>query len=369
VLKSDFQIDIPEQLIAQFPSSDRTASRLMVLDGGSGELTHGKFADLPQFLRRGDRLVFNNTKVIPARLFGQKESGGKIEVFLERITTADSALVKLRASKSPQAGQKLLIADRGGQADVCALVVEGRDNDLYRVRTENGQAVDAVFHDFGHIPLPPYIERDADATDEESYQTVYAEHQGAVAAPTAGLHFDHPMLARLASQGIDSSFVTLHVGAGTFQPVREDDVSDHVMHSERYDLSTETVAEIESTRSAGGRIIAVGTTSARTLEAAAGVAAKAATKTAGKKADSGTAPVLAATDGLAETDLFIKPGDHFRVVDAMITNFHLSESTLLMLICAFAGTRHTLAAYRSAIEERYRFFSYGDAMLVWPQKS
>ena len=348
----------------------------MVLDGGSGELTHSNFVDLPQFLKPGDRLVFNDTKVIPARLFGRKESGGKIEVFLERITTIDSALVKLRASKSLRDGQKLLIADRAGLPDICTLVVEGRDEDLYRVRTENGQAVDIVFHDFGHIPLPPYIEREADSADKDSYQTVYAEHQGAVAAPTAGLHFDHQMLARLTELGIDTSFVTLHVGAGTFQPVREEDVNNHVMHSERYVLSAETVAEIESTRSTGGRIIAVGTTSARTLEAAAqvaaGVATKAATKAAAKSATKTSDPhsgLLAATEGIAETELFIKPGDDFRVVDAMITNFHLSESTLLMLVSAFAGTRHTLAAYRSAIEERYRFFSYGDAMLVWPQKS
>jgi len=341
----------------------------MVLDGRSGALTHSKFADLPQFLKPGDRLVFNDTKVIPARLFGRKETGGKVEVFLERIIDVDTALVKLRASKSLRSGQKLLIADRAGVPDVCTLAVEGRVDDLFRVRTMQGQAVDAVFHDFGHIPLPPYIEREVDSADKESYQTVYAQHQGAVAAPTAGLHFDHQMLARLQGLGIDSSFVTLHVGAGTFQPLREDDVSDHVMHSERYVLSAETVDEIESTRAAGGRIIAVGTTSARTLEAAARAAATATAKAASGKAHAGTDPVLAPTDGVAETELFIKPGDEFRVVDAMITNFHLSESTLIMLVCAFAGTRRTLAAYRAAVEERYRFFSYGDAMLVWPQNS
>ena len=369
VRKSDFQLDIPENLIAQFPPSERGDSRLMVLNGASGALDHTSFSALPDLLKSGDRLVFNNTRVIPARLFGTKASGGKVEILLERITGCDTALVKIRASKSPRTGQLIYPNTTENTTDVSAekgsLEVTGRQGEFFELQTVatdrdiddavgNSSAMLDLFEKHGQMPLPPYIDRVPESNDADRYQTIYAQHEGAVAAPTAGLHFTDNLLKTLKSAGIDASFVTLHVGAGTFQPVRVEDLSQHEMHAERYRIDSQAAAEINSTKAAGGRIIAVGTTSVRTLESAAA-----------RLLQQGRAVTeLIACDD--ETRLFIKPGDRFRLIDAMITNFHLPESTLIMLVSALAGTENTLSAYREAVQKKYRFYSYGDAMLVWP---
>ncbi len=326
----------------------------MVLNGDSATDSHRSFTDLPALLEPGDRLVFNNTRVIPARLFGRKASGGKVEILLERLTGKEAALVKIRASKSPAAGQQLHIHSSTTDETVAVLEVVGRQDDLFQVQRADGDSIAEVFEGAGQVPLPPYIERSPDAQDTERYQTIYAAEKGAVAAPTAGLHFTPSLLSELSTLGIASSFITLHVGAGTFQPVRVDDIGQHVMHAERYSLDESVVAEIEHTRASGGRIIAVGTTSVRTLESAA------------REALGSDERLLMPSHGIKDTRLFIKPGDPFHVVDGMITNFHLPESTLLMLVCAFAGMDQTLAAYREAVAQQYRFYSYGDAMLVWP---
>ena len=360
---SDYHFDLPEALIAQQPLPQRSASRLLVLDGA--QLEHRQITDLPCLLRRGDYLVFNDTRVIPARLYGHKQTGGQVEILIERVLDHQRLLVKLRSSKSPRPGSRLRIGtrvgeqygepddERGGtrggeqfgQRDV---EVIARHDDLFELRVElaDGESLDTFIAAHGDIPLPPYIQRPPDADDAERYQTIYARDPGAVAAPTAGLHFDPVLFAALAQAGIGHGFITLHVGAGTFQPVRVDNPADHVMHPERVSVSAATVDAIEQARAAGGRIIAVGTTSVRALEAAS--------------ADGALKPFT------GDTQLFLTPGSHFHTVDGIITNFHLPESTLLMLICAFAGTRHTLAAYREAVACAYRFFSYGDAMLVWP---
>lgn len=304
-------------------------------------------------------MVFNDTKVIPARVFGHKASGGKLELMLERITERGTVLAKIRCSKSPKPNSLITLVGRDG-ASIMARVID-RHSDLFELKESDGASNDdntgesltstMTLGDFiaqyGDIPLPPYIERKPDSVDLERYQTVFAQTSGAVAAPTAGLHFDDELLGQLAAAGIDRSFITLHVGAGTFQPVRVDNIEEHEMHAERVEVSQQCVDEIESTRAAGGRIIAVGTTCVRSLEAAAQATGQ-----------------LGAFKG--ETQLFVTPGFSFNVVDAMLTNFHLPESTLLMLVSAFAGKGNTLAAYQQAVEERYRFFSYGDAMLVWP---
>ena len=332
----DFDYSLPPALIAQFPAPERAASRLLRLAGDG--LSDRRFADLPHFLRAGDVLVFNDTRVIKARLYGVKASGGKIEALVERVTGAHEALVQLRASHPPRPGTRLTF-----DAAIEAEVLERR-GDLYLLRFGGGADVHELLEQHGHLPLPPYISHADSAEDAARYQTVYARHPGAVAAPTAGLHFDEPMLARLRDLGVQLAWLTLHVGAGTFQPVRASRLADHRMHSERYDIPPATAQAIARARAAGGAVIAVGTTSLRALESAA------------------RAGTLAA--GAGETELFITPGYAFRVVDRLITNFHLPKSTLLMLVAAFAGMEPTRAAYAHAISRRYRFFSYGDAMLI-----
>lgn len=333
--RRDFDYPLPEELIAQTPTARRGDSRLLHLPRG-GDPVDRRFADLPDLLRDGDLLVFNDTRVIPARLYGQKDTGGRVEVLIERVVDDDTALVHLRASKSPRSGSRIHVGD-------FTLQVEGRDGDLYRLRAEQAGLAE-IMRAHGHMPLPPYIRRDDDAIDRERYQTVYARRPGSVAAPTAGLHFDDAMLAGLRERGIGSTRVTLHVGAGTFQPVRSDDLDGHHMHSEWLEVDEQAVAAVDRVRAEGRRVVAVGTTSVRSLETAAA---------AGR---------LAPYRG--ETQLFIRPGYRYRVVDALVTNFHLPESTLLMLVCALAGHGRVMAAYRHAVAERYRFFSYGDAMLV-----
>ena len=352
--RSDFAFDLPKQLIAQTALESRSASRLLVLDGAKTD--HRQFTELPSLLRAGDRLVFNNTQVIRARIHGHKSTGGQLELMLERVLPEGRVLAKIRASKSPRPGSSIMLhgvnksgSEPNSEEQLQAEVL-GRQDDLFELVASDA---DRSVYDFiqlhGEVPLPPYIERAADTTDTHRYQTVYASVPGAVAAPTAGLHFDESLFAALQQCRVETSHITLHVGAGTFQPMRVDDPADHIMHPERISIDAATVTEIADTRKQGGRIIAVGTTSVRTLEA-----------------------VAAAHDGhlkpyTGETRLFLTPGSKFHVVDGMITNFHLPESTLLMLVSAFAGYDNTMAAYRLAIEERYRFFSYGDAMLVWPQ--
>ena len=335
----DFDFDLPPELIAQHPTAQRSASRLLHLDGAA--LIDRQFRDLPQHVSPGDLLVFNNTRVIKARLFGQKESGGQIEVMIERIIDTRHAVAQIRASKSPKPGSRIILeasftltvkARTGAQNEFFALELDG-DGDLY-----------ALIEAHGHLPLPPYITHTAEVDDESRYQTVFARHPGAVAAPTAGLHFDEALLAGLVEHGVELAWLTLHVGAGTFQPVRVHDLSEHRMHSEHFDIPQDTIASIARTRSRGGRVIAVGTTSLRAVEAAAqGGELKA---------------------GAAETDIFITPGYAFRVVDRLITNFHLPKSTLLMLVSAFAGSEEIRRAYQHAVADGYRFFSYGDAMLL-----
>ena len=338
MLRSDFQYNLPPELIAQYPLPERSASRLLALDGESGEIQDLQFIELPGLLRSGDLLVFNNTRVIPARLFGQKETGGKIEVLVERVLDEHCVLAHVRASKSPGEGAILTL-----EGELTATML-GREGDLFKLRFEGSDSAITQLELHGHMPLPPYIERSDESHDRERYQTVYAEKQGAVAAPTAGLHFDQKLLDKLANMGVLSTFVTLHVGAGTFQPVRAEKISDHIMHAEYIEVGEEVVETIRKTRETGGRVIAVGTTSVRALESAA------------------SDGVLQPYNG--DTDIFITPGYQFRVVDGLLTNFHLPESTLLMLVCAFAGYENIMSAYSHAVENRYRFFSYGDAMFL-----
>ncbi len=336
--RADFAYPLPRELIAQHPLPERAASRLLVLDGGNGALQDLMFTDLATLLRPGDLLVINDTRVLPARLRGRKASGGACEILLERILGERRILAQARASKGFRPGTEIMLPD-GARA-----VVIGRRDDLHEFELD--RAAFEYFERHGSMPLPPYIEREADAADRERYQTVYADEPGAVAAPTAGLHFDRPTLARLDAAGVAAARLTLHVGAGTFQPLRVDDIEEHRMHAERFRIPEETVAAVRAARARGGRVIAVGTTVVRSLEAAAAGGALAA--------------------GAGETDIFIMPGHRFRVVDALLTNFHLPESTLLILVAAFAGREHVLAAYHHAIAGRYRFYSYGDAMFVTP---
>jgi S-adenosylmethionine:tRNA ribosyltransferase-isomerase len=347
----DFDYALPPELIAQFPARARAGSRLLHLSGSS--LSDRRFLDLPQHLRPGDVLVFNDTRVIKARLYGVKASGGRIEALVERVTGAHEALVQLRASHSPKPGSRLSFD--GG---IAAEVLERR-GDLYLLRFDGGASVHELLERHGHLPLPPYITHADSSEDAARYQTVYAQHPGAIAAPTAGLHFDDPMLARLRAMDVQLAWLTLHVGAGTFQPVRVNDLARHKMHSERYAIPQATVQAIAGARAAGGAVIAVGTTSLRALESAArDEALAAADRSLRCRTDCGL------RSGAGETDLFITPGYNFQVVDRLITNFHLPKSTLLMLVSAFAGMEPMRAAYRHAIARRYRFFSYGDAMLV-----
>lgn len=338
--RQDFHYDLPPELIAQRPPAKRTAARLLCLDGADGAVADRQFTDFPTLVGPDDLLVFNDTRVIPARLFGRKASGGKLELLVERILDEHSVLAHLRASKAPGAGTALILEPN------LAAVVEGREGSLFRVRFD-GPPVLELLEEHGHMPLPPYVERADEAADRDRYQTVFAQTPGAVAAPTAGLHFDAGMLERLDAAGIRRRFVTLHVGAGTFQPVRVDDIRKHHMHSEYAVVNQNVVDAVAETRARGGRVIAIGTTAVRSLESAA--------------AGGQLRPFA------DETQLFIFPGYQFRVVDAMLTNFHLPESTLLMLVSAFAGRDAVLAAYRHAVAERYRFFSYGDAMFITPQ--
>jgi S-adenosylmethionine:tRNA ribosyltransferase-isomerase len=341
--KSDFHFDLPPELIAQRPLPQRTASRLLVLDGATGAVADRLFAELPQLLRAGDLLVFNDTRVMAARLFGTKDTGGRIELLIERLLDGQRALAQCRASKTPKAGQRLALEGR-----VEAEVI-GRHDEFYEIRFHTDEMLPALLERVGHMPLPPYIARPDAGDDRSRYQTVYARAAGAVAAPTAGLHFDQALLARLDAAGIERAFVTLHVGAGTFQPLRVEELARHRMHAEWLEVSAATAARVNAARADGRRVVAVGTTVVRALESAVG--------------EDGVQPYA------GETRIFIYPGYRFRVIDALITNFHLPESTLLMLVCAFAGTENVLAAYRHAVRERYRFFSYGDAMLVTPAVS
>ena len=351
--RSDFHFDLPPDRIAQRPAPARSASRMLLLDGATGSSRDLQFSDLPSVLNPADLLVFNDTRVIPARIFGAKESGGRVEILLERALSANTALVHLKASKGlgPDAVVKL---PGGAQARML-----GRQGDLFHLQFSC--EVVPFFEANGEMPLPPYIGRRAESADRERYQTVYARHLGAVAAPTAGLHFDADIFAALEARRIRHAFVTLHVGAGTFQPVRVDDIERHEMHEEYLAVPEATCDAINVTRAAGGRVIAVGTTVVRSLETAAGAGDRTAgAGTAGAVTNGGIAPYRGATR------IFIKPGHRFRAVDAMVTNFHLPESTLLMLCAAFVGRETLLAAYAHAVRERYRFFSYGDAMFLMP---
>lgn len=334
--RSDFTYHLPDELIAQRPAASRTGGRLLHLHGPSGALRDLRFVDFPSLLRPGDLLVFNDTRVIPARVLGAKPSGGRVEILLERVLSERRILAHVNSSKPLRVD--VPIALPGGTS---ARFIE-RNGELFVLELDADAL--AYFERYGSMPLPPYIERDAEADDAARYQTVYARESGAIAAPTAGLHFDEAMLARCAQMGVHSAYVTLHVGAGTFQPVRVEDLDQHVMHAERVSVTEETCEAIARTRAAGGRVIAVGTTVVRTLESA--VAAGSVRPLSG------------------ETRLFIRPGYRFNAVDALLTNFHLPESTLLMLVCAFAGYEAVMTAYRHAVQERYRFFSYGDAMFI-----
>ncbi len=333
---SDFAFDLPDELIARHPLAERRGSRLLCLDGPSGELSHRRFVDLLEYLQPGDLMVFNNTRVIPARLFGRKETGGQLEVLVERVLDEYRVLAHIRSSKSPKPGSKILL-----EGDASAEMV-ARHAALFELRF--AEPVLPLLDRVGHMPLPPYIDRADDSADRERYQTVYAKRQGAVAAPTAGLHFDAGMLQAIRDKGVETAEVTLHVGAGTFQPVRVERIEEHVMHQEWLEVSPDVVAAVEQCKARGGRVVAVGTTSVRSLESAA------------------RDGVLKPFSG--DTDIFLYPGRPFHVVDALVTNFHLPESTLLMLVSAFAGYPETMAAYAAAVAERYRFFSYGDAMFI-----
>ena len=338
--RQDFSYDLPDDLIAYAPCPERTQSRLLCLDGVSGQMQHQQFSDLLAHVKPGDLMVFNNTRVIAARLFATKETGGKVEVLVERIVSAHSVLAHVRSSKSPKAGGRLLLENG------LVITVTGRRDALFELNFAEARVLE-VLDDIGHMPLPPYIDRDDVAEDRERYQTVYGTEQGAVAAPTAGLHFDEAMLEAIKQKGVEIAYVTLHVGAGTFQPMRADEVGDHVMHSEWMRVEPSVVEAVKQTRERGGRVIAVGTTSVRSLESAATFSPSGA---------------LAPYEG--ETDIFIYPGYEFTVVDALVTNFHLSESTLMMLVSAFSGYARIRTAYQEAISRRYRFFSYGDAMFL-----
>lgn len=335
---SDFDFDLPDELIARYPAPERTGSRLLCVNPVSGSIRHKHFQDILELLNPEDLLVFNDTRVIPARLFGKKETGGQIEILVERIENDNCALCHVRASKSPKPGTRILLDEQ-----VVLEMVE-RQGDLFRLRFPPDETVLSVLNRIGHMPLPPYIDRVDQQTDRERYQTVYGRKEGAVAAPTAGLHFDQALLDAVQAKGVSTAFVTLHVGAGTFQPVRVERVEEHQMHSELAEVSSEVCDLVAETRARGGRVIAVGTTSVRALESAS---------------RSGALQPL-----VGETDIFIYPGYRFRSVDALITNFHLPRSTLLMLVSAFAGRECMLRAYAEAVEQQYRFFSYGDAMFI-----
>ncbi len=334
---ADFHFDLPDELIARYPTENRTDSRLLCLDGTSGAIDHQHFHQLVDLLSPKDLLVFNNTRVIPARIFGQKTTGGKIEILIERIDSDVLALAHVRANRTPKPNTEIIL-DNGAK-----LLIKGRNEALFELELQNSDW-QKVMSEVGHMPLPPYIDREDELEDKERYQTVYSEIDGAVAAPTAGLHFDDNLLVKIKEKGIDSAFVTLHVGAGTFSPVRVDNITEHKMHSEWFEVSQEVCDKVKITRANGGRVIAVGTTSVRCLESASKIGE------------------IQPING--ETDIFIYPGFQFNSVDALITNFHLPESTLMMLVSAFATKNTILNAYNEAVSEKYRFFSYGDSMFI-----
>ncbi len=336
--RQDFHYDLPERLIAKEPMPDRASSRLLCLNGRSGELDHRSFGDILDLIEPGDLMVLNDTRVIPARVFGQKASGGKVEILVERVLSEDRVLAHVRASKSPKVGGIICLEDD------TEVEMIGRDGALFELKFLGERSALTVLESVGHMPLPPYIDRPDEEADRERYQTVYGSKRGAVAAPTAGLHFDQNLLDQLKEKGVNSAHVTLHVGAGTFQPVRVDDIAEHHMHSEVMEVSQAVCDLVEKTKAAGRRVIAVGTTSVRCLETAA---------LSGR---------IQPFQG--DTNIFIYPSFRYQVVDALVTNFHLPESTLMMLVSAFAGYRHTMEAYREAIQQQYRFFSYGDAMFI-----
>jgi S-adenosylmethionine:tRNA ribosyltransferase-isomerase len=333
---SDFNYQLPDELVAQYPSTNRRDSRLLVL---GKEIVDTQFSRLPKLINAGDLLIFNDTRVIRARLRGRKETGGRAEILVERVLAENEALSQVRASKTPKPGSRIELP-----GDATAIVIK-RDNDMFVLRFSS--PLEPYLEQFGEMPLPPYLGRDEDSADSDRYQTVYARHAGAVAAPTAGLHFDESMLRETIAAGAEHAWITLHVGAGTFQSLREERVAANKLHSERVQVGSDVCAAIRKTRSNGGRVIAVGTTSVRALEAAS--------------ADGEVRPYN------GETEIFITPGYQFRSVDALLTNFHLPQSSLLMLVAAFAGRERVLAAYRHAVREQYRFFSYGDAMLLFPE--
>ncbi len=339
--KSDFYYDLPEALIAQKPLAKRSASRLLCLDKETDKITDRQFVDFLDLLHADDLLVLNNTKVIPARLFGHKQSGGKVEILIERVISEHEVLAHMRSSKSPKAGV-IIELDAGFKCQVL-----GRKEDLFHLQFQGEQSLADILENIGHMPLPPYIERADDENDHTRYQTVFAKQSGAVAAPTAGLHFDDELMARIKAKGIQISFVTLHVASGTFRPVKVDNLAEHIMHKEYFEVPEATVSAVTHTKARGGRVVAIGTTAVRSLESAAQEGA------------------LQACSG--DTNLFITPGYQFKVVDAMVTNFHLPESTLLMLVSAFAGFDRMQKVYQHAITEKYRFFSYGDAMFIQKQ--
>jgi S-adenosylmethionine:tRNA ribosyltransferase-isomerase len=339
---ADFRYDLPDALIAQYPLEKRSDSRLLALNGATAEINDLVFKELPKLLNSKDLLVFNNTRVMAARLYGRKESGGKVEVLVERVLDNQRVLAHIRASKSPKSGSRIILGD-----DVVVDIV-GRKGELFELSLQQISPME-LMEQHGHMPLPPYIDRSDESLDLERYQTLFSESPGAVAAPTAGLHFDQNLLQQVEAMGVESVYVTLHVGAGTFQPVRVDDIDQHIMHSEQVEVSVDVVDAIRRTRERGGRVIAVGTTSVRSLEAAS---------------SSGHIEPFQ-----GDTQIFIRPGYTFRSVDAMITNFHLPESTLLMLVSAFSGFEPIMAAYQHAVAQRYRFFSYGDAMFLTPKSA
>ena len=342
---SDFDFDLPDELIARYPQPQRTASRLLQLTGNTGELAHKGFKDVLDLVEPGDLLVFNNTRVIPARLFGRKASGGKMEVLVERMLDDKSILAHVRASKSPKPGNELFL----GENDEYQAEMVARHDALFEIRFNSDKTVLEILEEVGHMPLPPYIDRPDEDADKERYQTVYNAKPGAVAAPTAGLHFDDELMAALKAKGVNFAFVTLHVGAGTFQPVRVDNINDHHMHAEYVEVPEEVVAAINETKANGKRVVAVGTTSVRSLESAAQDA---------KQKGTELKPFF------GDTEIFIYPGYEYQLIDVLITNFHLPESTLIMLVSAFAGYEHTMNAYKQAVENKYRFFSYGDSMFI-----
>ncbi|KER05017.1 tRNA preQ1(34) S-adenosylmethionine ribosyltransferase-isomerase QueA [Photorhabdus temperata] len=340
---SDFTFELPDEMIAHYPQPQRSGCRLLSLDGETGALTHGVFTDVLDKLNAGDLLVFNNTRVISARIFGRKATGGKLEVLVERVLDDKRVLAHVRASKAPKEGSELLLGD---SENVKATMLARHDT-LFEIRFDDQRDVLSILDDVGHMPLPPYIDRPDEAADRELYQTVYSERPGAVAAPTAGLHFDEPLLEALREKGVEMVFVTLHVGAGTFQPVRVETIEDHIMHAEYAEVPQDVADAVLACKARGNKVVAVGTTSVRSLESAA----------------------RACQNGLIapffnDTQIFIYPGFEYQVVDALITNFHLPESTLIMLVSAFAGYKNTMSAYKEAIAEKYRFFSYGDAMFI-----